>query len=158
MPIFNAAKPVVGRTSCQKMLVCLGPSERKRLKERNEMTKRGKKREKKQRRKLIKSWAETSANYNYLICICRQMCAVCWSFSHVWLFATLWIVAHQAPQSMGFSRQEYLSGLPWEGRGLPDPETKPASPMSPALQVGSLPTEPPRKPICRKAWLCKLYF
>ena len=31
-------------------------------------------------------------------------------FSHVWLFATLWTIAHQAPLSMGFSRQEYWSG------------------------------------------------
>ena len=35
------------------------------------------------------------------------------SLSHVWLFATPWIVAHQAPPSMGFSRQEYWSGLPF---------------------------------------------
>ena len=34
-------------------------------------------------------------------------------FSCVWLFATLWTVAHQAPQSMGFSRQEFWSGLPF---------------------------------------------
>ena len=33
-------------------------------------------------------------------------------FSHIQLFATLWTVAHQAPLSMGFSRQEYWSGLP----------------------------------------------
>ena len=33
-------------------------------------------------------------------------------FSHVWLFATLWTAAHQVPLSMGFSRQEYWSGLP----------------------------------------------
>ena len=38
------------------------------------------------------------------------------SFSHVWLFETLWTSAHQAPPSMGFSRQEYWSGLP-----LPSP-------------------------------------
>ena len=35
------------------------------------------------------------------------------SLSHVWLFATLWTVTQQAAQSMGFSRQEYLSGLPF---------------------------------------------
>ena len=37
--------------------------------------------------------------------------------SHAWLFATPWTVAHQAPPSMGFSRQEYWSGLPepWGG-------------------------------------------
>ena len=38
------------------------------------------------------------------------------SFSHVWLFTTPWIAAYQAPPSMGFSRQEYWSGVP-----LPSP-------------------------------------
>ena len=43
-----------------------------------------------------------------------------------WLFATLWTVAHQAPLSMGFSRQEYLSGLPFPSPGnLPDPGIEP---------------------------------
>ena len=37
--------------------------------------------------------------------------------SHVWLFATPWAVAHQAPLSMGFSRQEYWSGLPFPSPG-----------------------------------------
>ena len=42
------------------------------------------------------------------------------------LFATLWTVACQAPLSMGFSRQEYWSGLPFPPPGdLPDPETEP---------------------------------
>ena len=42
-------------------------------------------------------------------------------FSHVWLFTTLWTVAHQALLSMGFFRQEYLSGLPWHPPGdFPD--------------------------------------
>ena len=40
------------------------------------------------------------------------MCVPAQSLSCVWLFVTLWTVAHQAPQSMGFSRQEYWSGLP----------------------------------------------
>ena len=40
------------------------------------------------------------------------------SFSHVWLFTTPWTVAHQAPPSLGFSRQEYWSGVP-----LPSPIT-----------------------------------
>ena len=55
-------------------------------------------------------------------------------FSHVQLFETLWNVAHQAPLSMGFPRQEYWSGLtcpPLED--LPDPGTKPVSLTSPAL-------------------------
>ena len=53
---------------------------------------------------------------------------------------TPWPVAHQAPLYMGFSRQEYWSGLPFSPPGdLPDPETEPTSPGSPALQVDSLP-------------------
>ena len=59
------------------------------------------------------------------------------SLSHVWLFATLWSVAYQAPLSMGFSRQEYWSGLPLPFPGnLPDPGIEPTSP---ALQVDSSP-------------------
>ena len=47
-------------------------------------------------------------------------------FSHVQLFVTLWAVAHQAPLSMGFSRQEYWSGLPCPPPGdLPSPGIKP---------------------------------
>ena len=57
-------------------------------------------------------------------------------FSHIQLFVTLWTVAHQAPLSMRFSRQEYWSGLPCPPPGdLPDPEIKLLSPASPALQV-----------------------
>ena len=60
------------------------------------------------------------------------------------LFATPWIVAPQARLSMGFSRQEYWSGLllPSPGDSL-DPEIKP---KSPAVQADSLPSEPPGKP------------
>ena len=55
------------------------------------------------------------------------------SLSRVRLFATLWTVALQAPLSMGFSRQEYWSGLPFPSPGdLPDPGIKP---RSPALQA-----------------------
>ena len=51
-------------------------------------------------------------------------------FSHVQLFVTLWTVAHQAPLSMGFSRQEYWCGLPFPSPGdLPDPGIKPGSPI-----------------------------
>ena len=57
------------------------------------------------------------------------------------LFATPWTVAYQAPLSMGFSRQEYWSGLPFPSPGdLPDPEIKP---RSPALQADALISEPP---------------
>ena len=55
-------------------------------------------------------------------------------FNCVQLCATLWTVAHQAPLSMGFSRQEYWSGLPCHPPGdLPDPGIKPSSSVSPAL-------------------------
>ena len=67
------------------------------------------------------------------------------SLSPVWLFATLWTAAHQAPLSTGVSRQEYWSGLPCPPPGdLPKPGIEP---RSPALQVDSLPSEPPGKPI-----------
>ena len=52
-------------------------------------------------------------------------------FSHVRVFVTPWTVAHQAPLSMGFSRQEYWRGLPPAGH--PDPGIEPPFLMSPAL-------------------------
>ena len=56
---------------------------------------------------------------------------------------TLWTVAHQAPLSMGFSRQEYWSGLPFPSPGdLPDPAIKPGSPV---LEADSLLSEPSGK-------------
>ena len=49
--------------------------------------------------------------------------------SHVWLFMTPWTVAYHTPPSMGFSRQEYWSGLPFPSPGdLPDPGIEPVSP------------------------------
>ena len=63
------------------------------------------------------------------------------SFSSVQLFVTPWTVAYQASPSMGFSRQEYQSGLPFPSPGdLPDPGIKPGSPE---LQADALPSEPP---------------
>ena len=65
------------------------------------------------------------------------------SFSPVRLFATSWTVAYQAPPSMGFSRQDCCSGLPFPSPGdLPDPGIEPGSP---ALQADALPSEPPGK-------------
>ena len=67
------------------------------------------------------------------------------SLSRVQLFATPWTVADQAPPSMGFSRQEYWSGLPFPSPGdLPDPEIEP---RSPTLQAHALTSEPPGKPL-----------
>ena len=60
-------------------------------------------------------------------------------FSQVQLFATLWTIVPQALLPMGFSRQEYWSGLPCPPPGdLPNPGTEPESPLSPALQAVSL--------------------
>ena len=51
---------------------------------------------------------------------------------------------YQAPVSIGFSRQDYWSGLPFPSPGdLPNPGTKP---RSPALKADALPSEPPEKP------------
>ena len=69
--------------------------------------------------------------------------------SCVWLFATPWTVACQAPPSMGFSRQEYWRGLPFPSPGdLPNPGIEPGSP---ALQADSLASEPPGKSVHRVA-------
>ena len=66
------------------------------------------------------------------------------SLSHVRLFATPWTVAYQGPLSMGFSRQEHWSGLPFPSPGdLPNPGIEPGSP---SLRVDALPSEPPVKP------------
>ena len=61
---------------------------------------------------------------------------------------TPWTVACQAPHSMGFSRQEYWSGLPFPiPLDLPDPGIKPTSLTSPALRGRFVTTVPPGKPI-----------
>ena len=65
------------------------------------------------------------------------------SLSRVLLFSTPWTVADQAPPSMGFSSQEYWSGLPFPSPGdLPDPGIEPKSPV---LQADALTSEPPGK-------------
>jgi len=67
------------------------------------------------------------------------------SLSRVPLFVTPWTVAYQAPPSMGFSRQECWSGLPFPSPGdLPDPGIESGSP---ALRADALLSEPPGKPI-----------
>ena len=59
------------------------------------------------------------------------------------LFVTSWTVAHQAPLSMGFSKQEYWSGLTRPPPGnLPDLGMEHEPPVSPALQAGSFTSEP----------------
>ena len=78
--------------------------------------------------------------YDSSFCCCHCLP----SLSHVQLFsATPWIVAHQAPLSMGLPRKEYWSGLPFPSLlDLPDPRIEPTSP---ALAGGFFTTEPPGK-------------
>ena len=67
------------------------------------------------------------------------------SLNCIWRFASPWTAALQAPLSMGFSRQEYWSGLPFPSPGgFPHPGIQP---KSPALAGGFLTTKPPGKPI-----------
>ena len=81
------------------------------------------------------------------VCLGLHACVWAQSQNSIWLFATLWTVAHQAPLSVGSSRQEYWSGLPFPSAGdLPDPGIKPRSPGSPTLAGGFFTTEPPGKP------------
>ena len=79
-------------------------------------------------------------------CVCR--CACICMLSHVQLFETPWIVAHRAPLSMEFSRQEYWSGLPFPSPGdLPDPEAEPAFLVFPALAGRFFTIALPGKPV-----------
>ena len=62
-----------------------------------------------------------SSLFTVCVCVCVCVCML-HSFSCVWLFETLWTIAHQSPLSMGFSRQKYWSGLSCPSPGdLPDP-------------------------------------
>ena len=80
-------------------------------------------------------------------------------FSHVWLFVTLWTVACQAPLSMGFSKQEYWSGLPFPPpRESSWPRHRSTSPVSPALAGRFFTTEPPGKPITDRSPMIIIYL
>ena len=75
------------------------------------------------------------------VCVCFHAHVL---VAQVLLFATPWTVAHQAPLSTGFFRQEYWSELAVPSSGdLPNPGTEP---KSPTLQADSLLSEPPGKP------------
>ena len=73
---------------------------------------------------------------------CKFICACCVlsHFSCIRLFVMLWTVALQAPLSIGFSRQEYWSGLPFPSGHLPSPGIKSTSLTSPTLAGGFLTT------------------
>ena len=78
------------------------------------------------------------------VCMCLRVCLS--HFSCVWCFASLWTIAWQAPLSMGFSSQEYRSGLPFLPLGhLPGMEL--AIPVAPELAGKFFTTEPPGKPL-----------
>ena len=81
------------------------------------------------------------------------MC-VCLVLNRVQLFEAPWTVAHQAPLSMGFSRQEYWSGLPFlPPEALPDPGMESMSPESPAFQGDAFfSAEPSGKPLHLNRW------
>ena len=107
---------------------------------------------------LIFKWALISRNIQ--MAQGSLLSALCWpkvkvkSLSRVQLFATLWTVAYQAPLSLGFSRQEYWSGLPFPSPGdLPDLGIEPGFP---ALQADALTAEPPGKPriLCNGGVIC----
>ena len=69
-------------------------------------------------------------------------------------FVTPWTLACQAPLSMGFSRQEHWSGLPFPTLGdLPDSRIKPMSPASPALAGRFFTTVPPGKPLKKNIYI-----
>ena len=76
---------------------------------------------------------------------------VVYFLSHVGLFGTPWTVAGQAPLSMGFSRQEYWSGLPFPSPG--DPPNPGIKLKSPALAGRFFTTEPPEKSTIPEAGL-----
>ena len=88
------------------------------------------------RKKEILQYATTWMNLEDMKVKVKQL-------SCVRLFVTPWTIAYHAPPSMGFSRQEYWSGLPFPSPGdLLNPGIKPGSP---ALQADTLPSEPPGK-------------
>jgi len=98
-------------------------------------------------------WWVSSIWYSRLFTLSRYTYRSQWYYIHTsgsvakscLTLVTLWTVAHQALQSMEFSRQENWSGLPFPSPGdLHNPGIELGSP---ALQVDSLPTEPPRKPL-----------
>ena len=76
-------------------------------------------------------------HFNSRFTLIDTQCVHVYALSHDQLFVTPWTAARQAPLFMGFSRQEYWSGLPFPPPGdLPDPGTEPKYLGSPVLVVG----------------------
>ena len=78
-----------------------------------------------------------------MFCQTKESENVCQSFSRVPLFETPWIVTHQVPLSLGFSRQECQRRLPFHSPG--DPPDPGIEPGSPALEADSLPSKSQEK-------------
>ena len=99
------------------------------------------------------AWLDIEATQGWKSCACMLS-----RFGRAWPFATPWIVACQAPLSMGFSKQEYWNGLPCCPPGeLPNPGIEPESLMFPALAGGFLATSatlgsPWKSQTARKLW------
>ena len=92
------------------------------------------------------SWTSGPWSCGTLFLLVKPPCGFCYAVraclvaSVVWDSATLWTIIHQAPLSMGFSRQEYWSTLPFPPPGnIPNPGIEPMSPVALALQPYSLP-------------------
>ena len=91
-------------------------------------------------------WLKKTPKLILCACVCVCVCVCVCKLSHVGLVATLWTVAPQASQSMGYSRQKYQSGLPCPPlRDLPNPGTESMSLVSPALAGGFFTTVPSGK-------------
>ena len=96
---------------------------------------------------LYVSWFFSSKTLQVLLTLLKILACMCVisHFSRIWLFATLWTVAHQASLSIGFSRQDYWSGLLCSPPGnLPNPGIEPSSLTSPAWQTALLLLVPPQ--------------
>ena len=79
--------------------------------------------------------------------------------SPVWLSETPWTVACQAPLSMGFSQQEYWSGVPFPSPGdLPDPRTEPTSPALAGRFFTTVPKALMKSRVCIKIELKFVYL
>ena len=107
---------------------------------------------------VLSSHCHTQA-ITHLLSFSMCMCVRAPSCSRVLLCRDPWTVAHQAPLSTGFPRQEYWSGLPFPSpEGVPEPGTEP---VPPALQVNSSPLTNQGRPFSLdgfafSAWLLSL--
>ena len=98
----------------------------------------------------LRDWKGATSNARRCGILERKKVKKVKSLSRVRLFATPWTVAYQAPPSIGFSRQEYWSGLPFPFPGdLPNPGIEP---WSPTFQADALTAEPPGKQSEKKSF------